>query len=114
MRDEQTRIETPGPAEEPLQTNPDPWAARLTEKQWRALEIAGGIVLGVAGALCLFYLGGTETFGSVGLLAAIAIMLLLPNVLHTSLGRDLRLGRLVSIAAFALVLLVYFLLNWPK
>ncbi|MEA5060126.1 hypothetical protein SDC9_198272 [bioreactor metagenome] len=91
----------------------DHWASALTEGQWKAWQIGVGMALGAAGGLCLFYLGGTQTFGSVGFLLAIAILLLVPNILQRSLSRSIHMGRITSILSFTLALLVYFLINLP-
>lgn len=104
----------PDPKQEQAQTALDLWVAALTHSQWKALQIGGGTVLGLAGGVSLFYLDGTATFGSMGLLVAIAIMLLLPGALQRNLSRSIQLGRIVSIVAFALTLLVFFLQVWPK
>ncbi len=53
--------------------------AGLSPEKWKLWQTIAGAVLGIAGGLCLFYLGGTETFGSVGLVLAVVILLLIPN-----------------------------------
>lgn len=105
---------SPPPGEPPAkegqaQTTLDLWLAALTGGQWKALLIGGGAALGLMGGFCLLYLDNTATFGSMGLLAAIAIMLLLPGALQRNLSRSIHLGRIVSVVAFALTLLVFFL-----
>lgn len=88
----------------------DRLAAGLSPEKWMLWQTIIGVVLGIAGGLCLFYLGGTETFGSVGLVFAVVILLLIPNILQRNIARSLTRARMVSIIAFAAVLLVHLLL----
>ena len=53
----------------------DRLAAGLSPEKWKLWQTMVGVVLGIAGGLCLFYLGGTETFGSMGLVLAVVILL---------------------------------------
>jgi len=89
------------------------WASARSEKQWKKLQIIGGIVLGIAGGLSLFYLGASDSSSSVGLIVTIVLMMVLPNLLQRNLSRSINLGRNVAIGAFGFVLLVYFLMHWP-
>ena len=88
----------------------DRLAAGLSPEKWKLWQTIAGAVLGIAGGLCLFYLGGTETFGSMGLVLAVVILLLIPNILQRNIARSLTRARMVSIIAFAAVLLVHLLL----
>lgn len=103
-----------GACQEQALTDLDRKAAALTEGQWKALQLGGGAALGICGGLCLFYLGATETFGSISLLLALGLLLLLPSYLQRSLRRSIHLGRMASMAAFALFFLAYAAWNWPK
>ena len=91
-------------------SNLDRLAAGLSPEKWKLWQTIAGAVLGIAGGLCLLYLGGTETFGSMGLVLAVVILLLIPNILQRNIVRSLTRARMVSIIAFAAVLLVHLLL----
>ena len=91
-------------------SSPDRLAAGLSPEKWKLWQTMVGVVLGIAGGLCLFYLGGTETFGSVGLVFAVVILLLIPNILQRNIARSFTRGRMASIIAFTAVLLVHLLL----
>lgn len=103
-----------GACQEQALTDLDQRMAALTEGQWKALQLGAGAAVGICGGLCLFYLGATETFGSMSLLLALGLMLLLPSFLQRSLRRSIHLGRMASMVAFALVFLAYSIWNWPK
>lgn len=96
------------------QTELDRRFAALSEGQWKALQVVFGLTLGAAGSFCLFFLGGTITFNSLGLLMAVGVMLVIPSLLQRNLSRSIHLARLVSILAFALFLLAFALLNRPR
>ena len=83
---------------------------RLTEKQWRLCQVMGGCLLGLLGGFCLFRLGSMETFSSTGLLLAVFVLMLVPNILQRNLRRSIGLGRTVSVITFAAMLLLEFLL----
>lgn len=95
------------------QTDLDRRFAALSEGQWKALQIVFGLILGAAGSFCLFFLGGTITFNSMGLLMAVGVMLVIPSLLQRNLRRSIHLARIVSILSFALSLLAFTLLNRP-
>ncbi|MEA4970090.1 MAG: hypothetical protein VB051_06085 [Candidatus Pelethousia sp.] len=95
------------------QTDLDRRFAALSEGQWKALQIVFGLILGAAGSFCLFFLGGTITFNSMGLLMAVGVMLVIPSLLQRNLRRSIHLARIVSILSFALLLLAFTLLNRP-
>lgn len=96
----------PAPPEDAFKNTLDEKLARLPEKLWLKCQLLGGILLGLAGGLCLFHLGGTETFGSVGLVLAVLILLLFPNILQRNLTRSIQKGRTASVITFAAFLLV--------
>lgn len=91
----------------------DRLVSNLSPEKWKLWQTIVGVVLGVAGGLCLFYLGGTETFGSFGLVLAVVILLLIPNILQRNIARSFTRGRMVSIIAFAAVLLLHLALYFP-
>ncbi len=95
------------------QTELDRRFAALSNAQWKALQIAFGLILGAGGSFCLFFLGGTITFSSMGLLMAVGVMLVIPSLIQRNLSRSIHLARLVSILSFALLLLAFTLLNRP-
>ncbi len=95
------------------QTELDRRFAALSEGQWKGLQVIFGLILGAAGSFCLFFLGGTITFNSMGLLMAVGVMLVIPSLLQRNLSRSIHLARLVSILSFALLLLAFTLLNRP-
>ena len=107
---EEQKAEKP---EQTYQTDLDRLLSALSDTQWKALQIAFGIILGAAGGFCLFFLGGTTTFGSMGLLMAVGVMLVIPNLMQRSLSRSIHLARLVSILSFALLLLAFFIFQRP-
>ncbi len=88
----------------------DRLVSNLSPEKWKLWQTMVGVVLGIAGGLCLFYLGGTETFGSFGLVLAVVILLLIPNILQRNIARSFTRGRMASIIAFTAVLLVHLLL----
>lgn len=112
MQDERQSLnqqpEPPGqtPPEDTFKSALDEKLARLPEKLWLKWQLAGGVLIGLAGGLCLFYLGGTETFGSIGLVLAVLILLLFPNILQKNLSRSIQKGRTASVITFAAFLLV--------
>lgn len=91
----------------------DRLVSNLSPKKWKLWQTIVGVVLGIAGGLCLFYLGGTETFGSFGLVLAVVILLLIPNILQRNIARSFTRGRMASIIAFAAVLLLHLALYFP-
>lgn len=91
----------------------DRLVSNLSPEKWKLWQTIVGVVLGIAGGLCLFYLGGTETFGSFGLVLAVVILLLIPNILQRNIARSFTRGRMVSIIAFAAVLLLHLALYFP-
>ncbi len=91
----------------------DRLVAGLSPEKWKLWQTIVGAVLGIAGGLCLFYLGGTETFGSIGLVLAVVVLVLIPNIFQRNIARSFTRGRMVSIIAFAAVLLLHLALYFP-
>ena len=91
--------------------------AALSPSAWKKLQIAGGALLGVLSGLCMTVLSDYKTFSGYGLIVAVVLALLVPNLIEKKVQRSISAGRIALIAALAVTMgiyLVYGLMNPPQ
>ncbi|MEG1843212.1 MAG: hypothetical protein RR296_03135 [Clostridia bacterium] len=78
----------------------------LSLEAWKKWQIAGGGVLGLVCAACLFFLPG-EGFLPLNFIVALLVAMTIPNVIEKQLQRKLGIGRTALVIALAATLLSY-------
>ena len=102
-------IEPEGDAEEDEAYEPGPWEKRvnaLTPKQWKRVQIAGGVLLGLV-AIALLFIGGEE-LATYRLILAALVSMLVPRYLERVLRKELTVARRAMIVALLVGLAILF------
>ena len=90
---------------------PSEWEKRidkLTPKQWKLWQIAGGTAVGLAIVASLFLLG--QELGSYSLILAAVLAILMPRYLERAWRRKLNTARYAMIVTMVIGLLIMFLI----
>ena len=84
--------------------------ARLDDKKWKLYQRIAGAVLGLLACVALFWKNGEEqgTF-SYGLIIAMIIALIVPNILEKRALRNMGVMRITMAIAMGVAVLAYFL-----
>lgn len=94
----------PEPEDEPGPTALQEKVAAIPDEKWKLYQLLGGILLGIICGLLISF--GDKLFsGSVGVILAFGVALVLPNLLERQFARSLRRMRVVLAAALAVCLL---------
>jgi len=75
------------------------------EEKWNLYQRIGGAALGLLSGFLLTYFGSFESTGLIGTVGAVAVALLVPNLIEKRVKRSLRKGRFALMIALGVWLI---------
>lgn len=75
------------------------------EDKWNLIQRVGGAALGVLSGFLLTYFGSFESTGLIGTIGAVAVALLVPNLVEKRIKRSLRKARVALMIALGVWLI---------